>query len=178
MMARRIQPHPRNEVAVLDFQSCNQLEDRVEMRQPSPAFELAKNRAVHPGPVGELLLRQACPTAEPNQIGAEPLAQGPVFVDPLVFLSEAAHFDPSFGGSSFQAIPKSNAPGLYFERPGELHDRVEARETLSALDQGDLGAVQSGALGGTGLREADLAPPLGQIPTEVTGKVDGLGSFA
>src|SRR5215469_14122374 len=119
-MARGVPPHPRDEVAVTDLQARNQLEDRVETRYPQPALKRAERRALHPNPVGKLLLAQTGLAAEPDQIGREPLAQGPVFLDPFVFLAEFAHLDPSFGSSSSQAIPVSNAQGSTSTAPASF----------------------------------------------------------
>lgn len=50
--------------------------------------------------------------------------------------------------------PFQQRAGLNFDRPGELDDRVEARESGSLLDVGDVGAVKIGTVGNGVLGES------------------------
>lgn len=55
LMAAGVPPHPGDEVAVFDFQTCDQPENRVETRKP-PALQLADLDAIHPDALSERFL--------------------------------------------------------------------------------------------------------------------------
>src|SRR5207253_4583595 len=67
-MAGGVPPHPLDEVTVLDFQTCDQLEDRVEIRQPMAVLDPAESHSAHADSLGKLPLRQPGPAAEPDHV--------------------------------------------------------------------------------------------------------------
>src|SRR3954454_13471986 len=119
-MASRVPPHPLDQVAVLDSQTRDQLEDHVETRQPVAVLDHAEERAIDPDPVRQLPLGETGWAAEPDHVGAEPFSQGPLSLDPLIFLAEAAHSAPSSGESSSQASPVSRAQGSTSTAPASF----------------------------------------------------------